>query len=34
LQRLGLNSVTELPALAPFLPDLEALDDIIATLTD
>jgi len=34
LQRLGLNSVAELPALAPFLPDLEALDDVIATLTD
>lgn len=34
LQRLGLNSVTELPVLAPFLPDLETLDEVIATLTD
>jgi segregation and condensation protein B len=34
LQRLGLNSISELPALAPFLPDLDALDDVIATLTD
>ena len=34
LQRLGLNTVAELPALAPFLPDLEALDEVIATLTE
>lgn len=34
LQRLGLNSINDLPALAPFLPDLEALDEVIATLTD
>lgn len=34
LQRLGLNSIGDLPALAPFLPDLDALDDVIATLTD
>lgn len=34
LQRLGLNSITDLPALAPFLPDLEALDEVIATLTE
>lgn len=34
LQRLSLNSISELPALAPFLPDLDALDDVIATLTD
>ena len=34
LQRLGLNSISDLPALAPFLPDLDALDDVIATLTD
>jgi segregation and condensation protein B len=34
LQRLGLNTVSELPALAPFLPDLESLDEVIATLTD
>lgn len=34
LERLGLNSVTDLPALAPFLPDIEALDDVLSTLTD
>lgn len=34
LQRLGLNAITDLPALAPFLPDLEALDEVIATLTE
>lgn len=34
LQRLGINSVKDLPALAPFLPDLEALDEVIATLTE
>ena len=34
LQRLGLNTVEDLPALAPFLPDLEGLDEVIATLTD
>jgi segregation and condensation protein B len=34
LQRLGINGVEDLPALAPFLPDLDALDDVIATLTD
>lgn len=34
LQRLGINSVNDLPALAPFLPDIEALDEVIATLTD
>lgn len=34
LQRLGINSIADLPALAPFLPDLEALDEVIATLTE
>lgn len=34
LQRLGLNSVSDLPALAPFLPDIDGLDEVIATLTD
>lgn len=34
LQRLGINSISDLPALAPFLPDLEALDEVIATLTE
>ena len=34
LERLGLNSVTDLPALAPFLPDIDGLDEVIASLTD
>jgi segregation and condensation protein B len=29
LERLGLNSLDELPDLAPFLPDLHALDDMV-----
>ena len=28
LERLGLTSLDELPALAPFLPEIDALDDI------
>ncbi|HET8615941.1 MAG TPA: SMC-Scp complex subunit ScpB [Actinomycetales bacterium] len=28
LERLGLTSVDELPALAPFLPEVDALDDL------
>jgi segregation and condensation protein B len=28
LERLGLTSVDELPALAPFLPEMDALDDV------
>ena len=34
LERLGLNSLTDLPALAPYLPDLERLDEILDSLTD
>jgi segregation and condensation protein B len=34
LERLGLNSLDDLPALAPYLPDLEGLDEIIDSLTD
>lgn len=34
LERIGLNSVADLPALAPFLPDIDGLDEIIASLTD
>ena len=34
LERLGLNSVTDLPALAPFLPNIDGLDEVIASLTD
>ncbi len=28
LQRIGLRSIDELPALAPFLPEMDALDEI------
>ncbi len=34
LERLGLGSVDELPALAPYLPDLDRLDEVLASLTD
>lgn len=34
LERLGLNSLEDLPALAPHLPNLEALDDILDSLTE
>ena len=34
LERLGLNTVSDLPALAPFLPDIDGLDEVIASLTD
>ena len=34
LERIGLNSVADLPALAPFLPDIDGLDEIIASLTE
>ncbi len=34
LERLGLNSLEDLPALAPYLPNLEALDDILDSLTE
>ncbi|MEI6648794.1 MAG: SMC-Scp complex subunit ScpB [Actinomycetes bacterium] len=34
LEKLGLNQVSDLPALAPFLPDVDALDEVLATLTD
>jgi len=34
LERLGLNNVNDLPALAPFLPDIDGLDEVIASLTD
>lgn len=34
LEKLGLNQVEDLPALAPFLPDVDALDEVLATLTD
>ena len=34
LERLALNSLAELPALAPYLPDLAALDEILDSLTE
>lgn len=34
LERLGLNSIEDLPALAPYLPDLAALDEVLDSLTD
>ncbi len=34
LERLGLNSIDDLPALAPYLPDLERLDEVLSALTD
>ena len=34
LERLGLNSLGDLPALAPYLPDLDRLDEILGALTD
>ena len=34
LEKLGLNSVEDLPALAPFLPDVDGLEDVLSSLTD
>jgi segregation and condensation protein B len=34
LERLGLNSLEDLPALAPYLPNLDSLDEILDSLTD
>jgi len=34
LERLGVNSLEDLPALAPYLPDLDRLDEILDALTD
>jgi segregation and condensation protein B len=34
LERLGLNSLEDLPALAPYLPDLDRLDEVLGALTD
>ncbi|MFM8191811.1 MAG: SMC-Scp complex subunit ScpB [Candidatus Nanopelagicus sp.] len=34
LEKLGLNSIADLPALAPFLPNVDGLDEILSTLTD
>ena len=34
LQRLGLSSLDELPALAPYLPEVDVLDELAALSTD
>ena len=34
LEKLGLNQVGDLPALAPFLPDVDGLDEVLSSLTD
>lgn len=34
LERLGLNSLDDLPALAPYLPSLDRLDEVLDSLTD
>lgn len=34
LERLGLNSLAELPELAPLLPDVDVIDDITETLSE
>ncbi len=34
LEKVGVNSIDDLPALAPFLPDTDGLDEILASLTE
>ena len=34
LEKIGIRGIDDLPALAPFLPDIDGLDDLLATLTD
>jgi segregation and condensation protein B len=34
LEKLGLAAITDLPALAPFLPDANGLEEVLATLTE
>ncbi|MCX6435347.1 MAG: SMC-Scp complex subunit ScpB [Actinobacteria bacterium] len=34
LERLALNTLGDLPALAPYLPDLDRLDEVLDSLTD
>jgi segregation and condensation protein B len=34
LEKVGVNSIDDLPALAPFLPDADGLDEILSTLTE
>ena len=34
LEKIGVRGLEDLPALAPFLPDVDGLDEVLATLTD
>jgi len=34
LEKIGIRGIEDLPALAPFLPDVDGLDDLFASLTD
>ena len=34
LEKIGIRGIDDLPALAPFLPDVDGLDEVLATLTD
>jgi segregation and condensation protein B len=34
LERLGLSSLTDLPDIAPLLPDVDVIDDLTETLAD
>ena len=34
LEKLGLATIDELPALAPFLPNADGIDEVLSTLTD
>lgn len=34
LEKLGLSRIDELPALAPFLPNADGIDEVLSTLTD
>ena len=34
LEKIGVRGIEDLPALAPFLPDIDGLDEVLATLTD
>ena len=34
LEKLGIRALEDLPALAPFLPDTDGLEEVLATLTE
>ena len=34
LEKIGVRGIEDLPALAPFLPDVDGLDEVLASLTD